>query len=143
MQKSSFKILTVLQIWNTNVGWISSLKFNIQRCHYMYKRGHFLLFLPYTHMYWFASPHWVRYNCVDVDEYESLSSAIIPVLPLHSLPRDLFGQLWQFTRYMHLSIDSPCNYWTPARLQGPLGITMERFCSVQCWPFEQNESIIV
>lgn len=29
---------------------------------------------------------------VDVDEYESLSSAIIPILPI-SLPRDLSGQL--------------------------------------------------
>lgn len=51
-----------------------------------------------------SSFHIVLYTCidlprltgshitVDVDEYESLSSAIIPILPI-SLPRDLSGQL--------------------------------------------------
>lgn len=93
-----------------------------------------LLILSYTHKYWFVSLHWVRYNCVDVDEYESLSSAIIPVLPLlhQSTTWPLRAIIAVYKVHVHasISIDSLCNYWTPARLQGPVGIAL---ASVDLW----------
>lgn len=67
-----------------------------------------LLILSYTHMYWFVSPHLVRYNCVDVDEYDSLSSAIIPVLPIassvyHVTSSGNYSSL-QLGRYMNMHL---------------------------------------
>lgn len=68
------------------------ISFDIQRCHYMYKRGHFIVSYCPIHMCIDLPRLTGSHITVDVDEYESLSSAIIPILPI-SLPRDLSGQL--------------------------------------------------
>lgn len=58
----------------------------------MYKRGHFIVSYCPIHMCIDLHRLTGSHITVDVDEYESLSSAIIPILPI-SLPRDLSGQL--------------------------------------------------
>lgn len=58
----------------------------------MYKRGHFIVSYCPIHMCIDLPRLTGSHITVDVDEYESLSSAIIPILPI-SLPRDLSGQL--------------------------------------------------
>lgn len=86
----------------------------------MYKRGHFIVDI-------------VLYTCIDLFRLTwsditvlmlmSMSLYLAPLFPSYlcfiSLPRDLFGAIiavYKVHEHASISIDSLCNYSTPARL---------------------------